>query len=56
MEYNKNRGDKKPPHKKQFSLNSCAKNTMKSLREVEYFLNNLKKFTRCMHLYKFFKK
>lgn len=56
MEYNENRGDKKTPHKKQFSFNSCTKNTIKSLREVEYFLNNFKKFTRCMHLYKFFKK
>lgn len=56
MEYNKNRGAKKTPHEKQFNLNFCAKNTMKSLREVEYFLNNLNKFTRYIHLYKFFKK
>lgn len=56
MEYNENRGGKKTPHKKQFSFNSCTKNTIKSLREVEYFLNNLRNFTRYMHLYKFFKK
>ena len=56
MEYNENRGGKKTPHKKQFSFNSCSKNTIKSLREVEYFLNNLRNFTRYMHLYKFFKK
>lgn len=56
MEYNENRGGKKTPHEKQFSFNSCTKNTIKSLREVEYFLNNLRNFTRYMHLYKFFKK
>ena len=54
MEYNENRGGKKTPHKKQFSFNSCTKNTIKSLREVEYFLNNLRNFTSYMHLYKFF--
>ena len=56
MDYNENRGDRKPPHHKQFNFKTCKNNTVKSLREVEYFLNNFKKFTRCMHLYKFFKK
>ena len=56
MEYNENRGDKKPPHKKQFNFNTCRKNTIKSLKEVEYFLNNLRDFKRYLHLYKFFKK
>ncbi len=56
MEYNENRGDKKTPHKKQFNFKVCGKNTVKSLNEVEYFLNNLKKFTRYIHLYKFFRK
>ena len=56
MEYNENRGGRKTPHKKQVSFNSSTKNTIKSLREVEYFLNNLRNFTRYMHLYKFFKK
>ena len=53
---NENRGDKKPPHKKHFNFNNCTKNTIKSLNEVEYFLNNLKNFKRYMHLYKFFKR
>ena len=39
---NENRGDKKPPHKKHLNFNNCTKNTIKSLNEVEYFLNNLK--------------
>lgn len=56
MENNKNRGDRKPPHKKHLDFNTCTKNTIKSLNEVEYFLNNLHNFTRYIHLYKFFKK
>ena len=53
---NKNRGDKKPPHKKRFDFNNYTKNTVKSLNEVEYFLNNLKNIRRYINLYKFFKK
>lgn len=54
MEQN-NRGEKKTPHKKSFNFKSCKKNTLKSLHDVEYFLNNFKKFTRYMRIYKIFK-
>jgi len=36
-----NRGEKKSPQKKSFNFKSCKKNTIKSLNEIEYFLNNL---------------
>lgn len=52
---NDSRGDKKTPPKKKFDFKSCKNNTIKSLNDVEYFLNNLHKFSKCMHLYKFFK-
>ena len=51
---NDNRGDKKPPPKK-FDFKCCKDNTIKSLNDVEFFLNNLNRFSRYMHLYKFFK-
>ncbi len=53
---NENRGDNRPPQRKHFNFSNCTKNTIKSLNEVEYFLNNLKNFKRYIHLYKFFKK
>lgn len=54
MEQN-NRGNKKLPPKKKFDFKCCKNNTIRSLNEVEYFLNNLHKFSRYLHLYKFFK-
>ena len=33
----------------------CKKNTIHSLNEVEYFLNNFGKALKCLNLYKFFK-
>ena len=54
MEQN-NRGNKKLPPKKKFDFKCCKNNTIRSLNEVEYFLNNLNKFSRYLHLYKFFK-
>lgn len=48
------RGGKKPPPKK-FDFKCCKDNTIKSLNDVEFFLNNLNRFSRYMHLYKFFK-
>ena len=53
---NTNRGANKPPHKKHFNFSNCTKNTINSLNEVEYFLNNFKNLKRYIHLYKFFKK
>lgn len=50
--------EKKPSSskpKKKFNFNEKKKNTIKSLNEVEYFLNDFKRFKRFMHLYKFFK-
>lgn len=48
-----NRGEKKSPPKKSFK--SYKKNTMKSLNEVEYFLNNFNKFAHYIKIYKLFK-
>lgn len=47
-----------PPNKKskkKIDFIEKKKNTIKSLNEVEYFLNDLKRFKRYLHLYKFFK-
>ena len=41
--------------KKKFNFNEKKKNTIKSLNEVEYFLNDFKRFKRYLYLYKFFK-
>ena len=53
---NENRGDNRVLHRKHFNFSNCTKNTIKSLNEVEYFLNNLKNFKRYIHLYKFLRK
>lgn len=50
-----NRGDKKSPHKKSFNFSNYKKNTIKSLNEIEYFLNNFEKFSRYIKLYKILK-
>lgn len=52
--YNK-RGDKKSPPKKTFNFKTYKKNTLKSLNDVEYFLNNYKKFKQFIRIYKLFK-
>ena len=52
--YNK-RGDKKSPPKKTFNFKTYKKNTLKSLNDVEYFLNNYKKFKQFIRVYKLFK-
>lgn len=49
------RGDKRPPQKKKLNFKICKNNTIKSLNEVEYFLNNFKKFARYVKIYKLFK-
>ena len=51
-----NRGEKKsPPKKKKLSLKTYKKNTINSLNEIEYFLNNLNKAFRYIKIYKIFK-
>lgn len=50
-----NRGDKKSPQKNSFDFKKYKKNTIKSLNDVEYFLNNFKKFKRFFKLTKIFK-
>lgn len=49
------KGNKKLPPKKKLDFKCCKKNTLHSLNEVEYFLNNFKKFSKYVKLYKLFK-
>lgn len=49
------KGNKKLPPKKKFDIKTYQKNTLRSLNEVEYFLNNFKRFSRYVKLFKFFK-
>lgn len=49
------RGDKKSPPKKSFDYKKYKKNILKSLNDVEYFLNNYKKFKHFFKIYKLFK-
>lgn len=49
------KGDKKSPQNKTFNFKEYKKNTLKSLNDVEYFLNNYKKFKYFIKLYKLFK-
>lgn len=48
------RGNKKLPHK-EFDYKKYKKNTLKSLNDVEYFLNNFEKFKYFLKIYKLFK-
>lgn len=50
-----NRGGKIPPQKKKFNFKGCKDNTIKSLHEVEYFLNNFHRFIKYVKLYKILK-
>lgn len=50
-----NKPKPKPPKKKKLTFKDYKKNTLKSLNEVESFLNNLDKVSRYIHLYKFLK-
>ena len=50
-----NKPKPKPPKKKKLTFKYYKKNTLKSLNEVESFLNNLDKASRYIHLYKFLK-
>ncbi len=44
-----------PPKKNKINFKEKKNNTIKSLNEVEGFLNDFKHFKRYVHLYKFFK-
>ena len=52
-----NRGEKKnpPPKKKEPNFKTMKKNTVKSLNDVEYFLNNFGNFVKYVKLYKLLK-
>jgi len=50
-----NRGDIKPPLKKNFNFKTHKENTVKSLNDVEFFLNNFKKFHNYLKIYKLLK-
>lgn len=41
--------------KNKLSFKDCKKNTIKSLHEVEYFLNNINKAFKFINIYKFLK-
>lgn len=49
-----NRGDKKDD-KKTFDFKACKKNTIKSLHEVEFFLNNFSHTVKYIKLIKLLK-
>ena len=54
---NEKRGEKKssPPKKKKLNFNTCKKNTINSLNQVEHFLRNFNGFVRYIKLYKILK-
>lgn len=52
---NFNRGEKSSKEGKKSKFKDIKNNTLKSLNEVEYFLNNFKKFSKCIKLYKILK-
>lgn len=54
---NENRGGHlPPPKKKKLDFKSLKCNTIQSLNDVEYFLNNMDKFAKGIKLYKLIKK
>ncbi len=50
-----NRGGPKPPPKKKSKIKICKDNTLKSLNDVECFLNDFQKFNWYVHFLKLFK-
>lgn len=50
-----NRADQKSPQKKSFDFKKYKKNTIESLNDVEYFLNNFKKFRHFIRITKILK-
>ena len=53
---NENRSEKKLNKKKHFDFNSYKKNTINSINDVEYFLNNFNKVIKYLKVYKIIKK
>lgn len=54
---NENRSFNKPPPKKEKKdFKTLKSNTLKSLNDVEYFLNNWAEFAKYAKIYKLFKK
>ncbi len=51
-----NRGEKNPPPKKSFDFKLYKKNTINSLNDVEYFLNNFQHYSKYFKLFKIMKK
>ena len=53
-----NRGEKKspPPKKKKLNFKTCKKNTINSLNEVEYFLNNFNRLCDTITIFKILRK
>ncbi len=49
------RGNNVEKQKKKFDFNSYKKNTLKSLNEIEYFLNNFKKIRKIIKIKKILK-
>ena len=47
-----NRGENKSKNKKKFDFSLYKKNTLNSLNDVEYFLNNFNKVVRYLKLIK----
>lgn len=47
--------DKPLDDKPKIDFKKTKENTIKSLNEVEFFLNDFKRFKRYLHLYKFLK-
>ena len=50
-----NRGEKKCPSKKKIDFKCYPKNAIKSLKEVEHFLNNFQHYFKYIELYKLLK-
>lgn len=50
-----NRGEKTPPQKSKINFKLYKNNTIKSLNDVEYFLNNFRHFLKYVKLYKLLK-
>ena len=54
--YQKRSNSSPKKNKKKFDFNEKKNNTIKSLNDVEFFLNDFHNFKKYVHLYKFFKK
>ena len=51
-----NRGGKNSNNKKKINFDVYKNNTINSLKDVEYFLNNFNRFIKYIKLYKIIKK